>query len=77
MHTHQALIRHCGVSLQVEQHGHVVGIVSGIETRDVDQGVAQTISKVLGIQRRFPIVGQVDDIPRIIRGLYDFGVGST
>ena len=34
--THDALVGHIGVSLQMEQHGHVVLVVRGVEARDVD-----------------------------------------
>lgn len=40
VHTHQALVRQCRTTLQVEQHRHVILVVGDIETRDIDQRIA-------------------------------------
>jgi len=75
-HTHQTLVCQCRAPLQVEQHRHVILVVGRIETRHVDQRVAQAVPKVLCVQGRFPIIRQVDDFPRIVGGLYNFSIGG-
>lgn len=44
----------------MEEHGHVVLIVGGIEAGDVDQAVAQAVAEVAGVQGGLPVVLQVD-----------------
>ena len=49
-----------GGAAQVEEHGHVVGVVGGIEPGDVDEAAAQAVSKVAGEQGRLPRVIEED-----------------
>ena len=55
-HTHQALICQCGTTLQVEQNGHIILVVCGVEASDVDKGVALAIPEILGVQGRPSVV---------------------
>ena len=46
---HQTLIHQAGVACQMEQHRHVVPVVCGIETSDIDETVPQAVSEVAGV----------------------------
>lgn len=54
----------------MEQHRHIILVVRSIEARNVDQGAAQAIAKVLSIQRRLPVITQVYCLPVGICSLY-------
>lgn len=67
--THDALVGHVSVTFQVEQHRHVILVIRSIEARNVDQGAAQAIPKVLCIQRWLPVITQVDCLPSSVCSL--------
>ena len=54
----------------MEQHRHVILVVGSIEARNVDQGAAQAVAKVLCVQRRLPVIRQVYCLPSAVCSLY-------
>ena len=76
MLTHYALVCHGGVPLQVESDSHVILVVGGIESGDVDNGAAQAISKVLSVQCGLPIISQIDSRAISLRVRHISGVLS-
>ena len=61
----------------MKQNGHVVFVIGSVEARNIDQGIAQAISKVLRIQRRPPVIGQVYELPIVVGVLYILRVRSA
>lgn len=49
----------------MEKNRHIILIVSGIETRDVDQRTAQAIPKILSVERGLPIIEEGHRLPVI------------
>lgn len=47
----------------MEKDRHIIIIVSGIETRDVDQRTAQAIPKVLSVERWLSIIKEGHRLP--------------
>ena len=68
--THDALVSYIRIPLQMEQHGHVVLVIRSIKARDVDQGAAQAVSKILCIKCWLPVITKVDCLPGAVRVLY-------
>lgn len=57
---HNALISDIGVARQMKEHRHVIGIISGIEARNIDQGLSsEAVSELAGIECWVAIVGEV------------------
>ena len=79
-HTHDTLVGHISIPLQVEQHRHVILVVRSIEARNIDQGAAQAIAEVLCIQRWLPVITQIYCLPSAVCSLYPeivFGEGEV
>lgn len=53
----------------MEEDGHVVFIIGGIEARDIDERVAHTVTIILGVQRRSTVI--VKPYSAIIPGILD------
>lgn len=56
---HQSLVVEVRVPGQVELDGHVVFIIGGIKSGDVDETVAHAVSEISSVQRRTPVVRKV------------------
>lgn len=59
VHTHETLVRQRSVSSEMEEDGHVVAVVRGIESSNIDQGVSLTVPEVVRIESRLPAVIQI------------------
>ena len=44
----------------MEEHGHIVPVVGGIEASDIDGTISQAVSEIAGVQRRPAVICQVD-----------------
>lgn len=69
-HTHKTFVGDIGGALQMEEDGHVILVVSSIETSDIDRRAAKAITKVLRVQRGFPIVSNQVCVPLRIGSFY-------
>lgn len=76
LHTHDALVGNVGIPFQVKQNGHVVLVVGGVESRNIDERAAETITKVLSIECWLSVIGKGDWFAQSICALYIFGIPS-
>jgi hypothetical protein len=57
--THETFVCQGSISSKMEKNGHVVPVVCGIESSNIDQGVTLTVPKVLRVEGRSPVVLQI------------------
>jgi hypothetical protein len=74
--THEGLILKLGAASQMEKDGHIVLVVGGIESCDIEKTSSHAISIVCRVQCRFPVVQEIYRVSIFVRRFNPLLIGG-